>query len=382
MSSTKEETRKEETLIPPPPGQKRPYPPPTHSGHVTFIPPGTDLQCKTHYTIWGVLPSRTDIQETKPAPPPPIICIHGGPGATSAYMRPFSLLAVDYGVPVILYDQLGCGKSSLLREKKGDKAFWTVDLFVAELRNLIDVLMPLRDADEVGVMAFDLLGHSWGGQVAARFAAREGRLRVDEGKEDAEVDAELNHEVEGRRGRRTQQIAAKQRLRKLIVAQSTAVVSERQPYFAQQMANLPPPHAEAAHAALQEGGRTDTAAYQAAMDAYMERHMCRVKPWPREMLECMAALQDNDTVSSTMEGPLLDFDLRPDLKDLTAEAVPGGMLVMNGRYDQSVDEVVRPFFLLPGAKVKWVRFAESSHMAMLEETELVMAEVGKFLTHE
>ena len=96
----------------------------------------------------------------------------------------------------------------------------------------------------------------------------------------------------------------------------------------------------------------------------------------------MAALQDNDTVSSTMEGPLLDFDLRPDLKDLTAEAVPGGMLVMNGRYDQSVDEVVRPFFLLPGAKVKWVRFAESSHMAMLEETELVMAEVGKFLMHE
>jgi pimeloyl-ACP methyl ester carboxylesterase len=297
-------------------------------------------------------------------------------------MRPFSLLAVDYGVPVILYDQLGCGKSSLLREKKGDKAFWTVDLFVAELRNLIDVLMPPHD-DEIGVIAFDLLGHSWGGQVAARFAAREGRLgrlRVNKEKEDAEV--ELNHEVEGHRGRRPQHTAAKTRLRKLIVAQSTAVVSERQPHFAQQMVNLPSPHAEVAHAALQEGGRTDTVAYQAAIDAYMERHMCRVNPWPPEMLECMAALQDNDTVSSTMEGPLRDFDLRPDLRELTTEAVPGGMLVMNGRYDQSVDEVVRPFFLLPGAKVKWVRFAESSHMAMLEETETVMAEIGKFLMHE
>jgi pimeloyl-ACP methyl ester carboxylesterase len=321
-------------------------------------------------------------ETTKPAPPPPLICLHGGPGATSAYMRPFSLLAVDYGVPVILYDQLGCGKSSLLREKKGDKAFWTVDLFVAELRNLIDVLMPLHDDGEIGVTAFDLLGHSWGGQVAARFAAREGRLRVDEGKADAEVGLDHEVEAEGHGGRRPQHTASKSRLRKLIIAQSTAVVSERQPYFVQQMANLPPPHAEVAHAALQEGGRTDTPAYQAAMDAYMERHMCRVKPWPREMLECMAALQDNDTVSSTMEGPLQDFDLQPDLRELTAEAVPGGMLVMNGRYDQSVDEVVRPFLLLPGAKVKWVRFAESSHMAMLEETELVMAEVGKFLMHE
>jgi proline-specific peptidase len=258
-------------------------------------------------------------------------------------MKPFSLLHVDYGFPVILYDQLGCGQSTHLPDKKGDTDFWTIDLFVAELRNLITALGISGSGS-----SFDLLGHSWGGQLAARFAAQ-------------------------------QQLPT--RLRKLVIAQSTAVIAHRTSHFNHQMSNLPPPHGEAAKNALREN-TTSTAEYKAALTAYSKHHMCRLDPWPQELLDSMAAFEEDDTVHSTLERVLLEFDLRPDLRKLTAEAVPGGVLVFNGKYDQSVDEVVWPFFALPGARVKWVRFAESSHMAVLEETEEVMAVTGRFLMME
>jgi proline-specific peptidase len=315
-----------------PPGQKRQYPPPDHSGHVQFKPPGTSLECQTHYSLWGTLSNN---------PLPPLICIHGGPGATSAYMKPFSLLHVDYGFPVILYDQLGCGQSTHLPDKKGDTDFWTIDLFVAELQNLIAAL-------GISGSSFDLLGHSWGGQLAARFAAQQQQPT---------------------------------RLRKLVIAQSTAVIAHRTEYFNRQMESLPSPFGEAAQRALRESN-TDTAEYQAALAEYSKHHMCRLNPWPQEMLDSMAAMGEDDTVHSTLEGVLREFDIRPDLRKLTADAVPGGLLVMNGRYDQSVDEVVWPFFALPSARAKWVRFAESSHMAMLEETEEVMMVTGRFLMME
>lgn len=329
-------------INPRPPGQQRPYPAPTRSGHITFTPPGTDLECKTHYSIWGTLNS------TKT----PLVCIHGGPGATSAYMKPFSLLFVDYEIPVIVYDQLGCGQSTHLRETKGDTSLWTVDLFVAELRNLLDALE---------ISTFDLLGHSWGGQLAARFAAQQPTSTSTSNEQ--------------------RQVQRAPQLRKLVIAQSTAYIAQRTPYFEAQMANLPAPHGAAALLA-QQTGDTTTPAYKAAQSAYAEHHMCRVSPWPQEMVDCMAALRDDDTVSSTFSPGLIEDDFRPDLRLLTEQVVPGGMLVCNGKFDQSVDEVVRPYYELPSAKREWVQFGESSHMAMLEETEEVVRVVGGFLTRE
>ena len=80
-----------------------------------------------------------------------------------------------------------------------------------------------------------------------------------------------------------------------------------------------------------------------------------------------------------MEVPLTQFDLRPDLKRLTGEQVPGGILVISSKYDSSVEEVVEPFFALPSARVKWVRLAVGGHMSVLEETEEVVRVVGRFL---
>lgn len=326
-----------------PPGQQRPYPAPTKSGNIAFTPPGTTLQCETHYSIYGTLDNSNN-------PKPPLVCIHGGPGATSIYMRPFSLLNVDYEVPVIIYDQLGCGESTRLRDKKGDASFWTLDLFVAELRNLLQGLQ---------IETVDLLGHSWGGCVAVRFAAQQ-QIHTPNSQ------------------------GSKVQLRKLTIAQSTAKLSDRQPYFEKQLESLPPPHREAAKLAHQTGD-TDTPAYKAALSAYSHHHMCRLSPWPSEFTDCMAAMREDDTVSSAFDGDEDPFDLLPDIRALSGEVVPGGLLIFNGRYDQSVDEVVRPFWelsRLPEERKEWVRFGLSGHMAMLEETEEVMRVVGRFMMRE
>lgn len=56
-------------------------------------------------------------------------------------------------------------------------------------------------------------------------------------------------------------------------------------------------------------------------------------------------------------------------------------LLINGRYDEAQDEVVEPFF--KGIeKVKWVRFAESSHMPHMEEPEEYLKVVRDFLELE
>jgi L-proline amide hydrolase len=62
----------------------------------------------------------------------------------------------------------------------------------------------------------------------------------------------------------------------------------------------------------------------------------------------------------------------------TVEKVVVPTLLINGKYDEAQDEVMEPFFkLIP--KVKWVRFAESSHLPQLEETEEFLKVVVNFL---
>jgi L-proline amide hydrolase len=89
----------------------------------------------------------------------PLVTLHGGPGATHDYILAMADLACD-GRAVIFYDQLGNGRSTHLPERGAD--FWTVDLFVRELHNLVDAL-GLRRGHHV-------LGQSWGGFLAQEYA--------------------------------------------------------------------------------------------------------------------------------------------------------------------------------------------------------------------
>lgn len=121
---------------------------------IPFKIPHIDPPCSTYYKIIGSLSSES----------PPLIILHGGPGTGHEYLLPFGLLWQQFGIPVVLYDQIGCAASTHLPETNGDKTFWQEKLFVDELNNLVD---SLRLHDGPG---YSVLGHGWGGIIAAAFA--------------------------------------------------------------------------------------------------------------------------------------------------------------------------------------------------------------------
>ena len=122
-------------------------------GEVEFKISGIEKTCKTWYKVFGNIKSSTRV---------PLVVLHGGPGVTHSYLLSIADLVKTHEIPVILYDQIGCGRSTHLQEKNGDTSFWTEQLFIDELHNLLDHL-GIHDN-------YDVLGQSWGGMLGSRFA--------------------------------------------------------------------------------------------------------------------------------------------------------------------------------------------------------------------
>lgn len=80
-------------------------------------------------------------------PGTPIVLLHGGPGYSSYYLK--SLEALHDERPVVIYDQLGAGKS----DRVSDTALFNIPHFVAELDSL---------RAHLGYAKWHVLGHSWG----------------------------------------------------------------------------------------------------------------------------------------------------------------------------------------------------------------------------
>lgn len=126
-------------------------------GEVEFSIPAAGKPCKTWYKVFGNL--STDRTQR------PLVVLHGGPGVSHEYLLPLLDLTAAYSIPLVLYDQVGTGLSTHIPEKNGDTSFWTIELFLNELDNL---LAHLGIADD-----YDLLGHSWGGILGASHAVRQ-----------------------------------------------------------------------------------------------------------------------------------------------------------------------------------------------------------------
>ncbi|KAK4186327.1 Alpha/Beta hydrolase protein [Podospora australis] len=318
------------TDYPLPPGQVRPYPPPTRTGTVLFRVPPTNNLAETSYSIWGNLsPKKT-----------PLIVLHGGPGIPHDYLLPISLINSDYGTPVVMYDQLGCGRSTHFSSPAPPSSFWSIDLFIAELDNLIRSL---------GITTFDLLGHSWGGMLAVSFT-----------------------------------LAQPTGLRKLVLCSTAADMATYVTVASELRSFLPP----ACQTILSQADRSSQD-YAAAMLEFYRRHLCRIAdPFPEELMRSLGEMANDNSVHTAMNGPdelhvtgsLKNWSCVQQLAGITDKTVPGGVLLINGQFDEAQDACVLPFFLRIKARVKWVQFALSAHMAQLEETEKFVRVVGAFLS--
>ena len=265
---------------------------------------------------------------------PPLIALHGGPGCTHDYIDSFKDIA-DSGRAVVHYDQIGNGRSTHLPEKGAD--FWTVDLFIDELDNLIDHL-GVREA-------YCVIGQSWGGMLGAEFAVRR---------------------PEG--------------LRALVIANSPASmelwVSE-----ANRLRRDLPDDVQRTLTAHEVAGTTDTQAYQDAVAVFYARHVCRIQPLPEEVARTFAAIDADPTVYHTMNGPS-EFHvigtLRPwsIIDRVSAIAVP--TLLISGAFDEATPAAVQPYAdHIPD--VRWQIFEHSSHMPHVEQRAEFMACVTVFL---
>jgi L-proline amide hydrolase len=280
---------------------------------------------ETWYRITGTL---------EPDGPTPLVLVHGGPGATHDYLLSMADLA-EHGRAVIHYDQLGNGKSTHYPERGAD--FWTVELFVRELHNLVDAL-GIRDRHHV-------LGQSWGGFLAQEYAL-------------------------------TQPAG----LRSLVLADTAASFPDFVSEANRLRAELPP-EVEATLRSHEEAGTTDDPAYMEACLVFYGRHVCRVE-WPPEVAASFDWIERDPTVYHTMNGPS-EFHVVGSIKDwqvkdrLAEIRVP--TLLVSGRYDEATPSLQQ--VLLDGIEgSEWVVFEESSHMPHVEERADYMRVVGDWLS--
>ncbi|NWD82374.1 proline iminopeptidase-family hydrolase [Pseudomonas reactans] len=264
---------------------------------------------------------------------PPLIVAHGGPGCTHDYVDSFKDLAAT-GRAVVHYDQIGNGRSTHLPDAPSE--YWAVDLFLAELNNLIAHL---------GIRDYALLGQSWGGILGAEHAVR--------------------------------QPAG---LKALIIANSPASMalwSEA----ANELRQALPAEVQATLLQHERAGTTDSAEYRAASDVFYARHVCRVQPMPAEVARTFAAIDADPTVYHAMNGPT-EFHVIGSMRDWTIidrlSRIQVPTLLISGRYDEATPATVQPF--ADGiADVQWQIFEQSSHMPHVEERDACMACVARFL---
>ncbi|KAH9843848.1 proline iminopeptidase [Rhodofomes roseus] len=304
-------------------------PVPVTEGFAPLSVPGAGKPCQTYYKIFGEVKSGVT----------PLIALHGGPGATMNYLLSLADLAEPpYDIPVVLYDQVGCGGSTLLPEKAGDVDFWTVQLFVDEFHNLMK---------HIGIETYDVLGHSWGSMLGLEIAVRQPTG-----------------------------------LRRLILSSGLASMKLWEEATRKLLNTLPPDVVETINK-HERAGTFDSPEYAEAMVAYNQQFVCRLDPYPPEVLATFKALED-PTVYGTMEGPseftitgsLKTWNITPQLPKIT---VP--VLITNGAYDEAADSVIAPVWkALP--RVKWYTFPDSSHMAQWEERAKFMQVIAGYVKLE
>jgi L-proline amide hydrolase len=294
----------------------------TKSGTVSFVIEGERFE--TWYRVDGSL--RDDR--------PPLIALHGGPGGTHDYLTPLAELAKD-GFCVVLYDQLGNGNSTHLNDRDND--FWTVQLFVQELQNLIR---------QLGIGNHHILGQSWGGFLAQEYA--------------------LTHPPG---------------LRSLLLADTAASM----PDFVAECTRLRsalPTDVEATLQQHETAGSTSDPSYAAACEVFYKRHLCRLEPWPPELVRTLEQQTSDPTVYLTMNGPsdffvtgsIRNWDVKGRLQQIDVPT-----LILSGRYDQATPALQETLLSrIPSSD--WVLFERSSHLPHLEEREQFLETASSWLT--
>jgi len=260
----------------------------------------------------------------------PVLCLHGGPGATHWYLEPLEALA-GTGRRAVFYDQLGCGASS----QPHDPSLWTVELFV-------DEVAAVRRA--LGLERVHLFGNSWGGMLAMEVA-----------------------------------LTQPEWLASLVLASSPASIPQWVEETGRLRAQLPE-DVQATLTRHEQAGTTGSPEYEEACLVFYRRHVCRLDPWPECVTRTFAELSRE--VYETMNGPsefhvtgtLREWSVVPRLGEIRVPA-----LVVSGEHDEATPAISRTVHEgIPGSEL--VILDGCSHMAHVEQPERYVALLDEFLS--
>ncbi|KAI0395126.1 proline iminopeptidase [Xylariaceae sp. FL0594] len=295
-------------------------------GTIVFRDPKISKPCQTWYKLYGKLER------------PPLLVLHGGPGAGHDYMIPLVDVYRELGIPVLFYDQIGCGRSTHFPEKMGDDSFWNFDLFLNELENLVTHF-------ELHRLGFYLLGQSWGGMLGASYAS-----------------------------------SRPAGLRKLILAGSPASI----PLYikgCRELLSKPPEAVRKTIEECEQKGDFESVEYEAASAVFYARHFCRLDPYPDPVQASFRNLKEDPAAYMTMQGPS-EFTIIGNFKDWEgwreAQNIEVDVLLLNGKYDEATDACVEPWFRHI-SRIRWVTLEKSAHLSHYDERERFMELCAAFL---
>jgi proline iminopeptidase len=259
----------------------------------------------------------------------PLLMLHGGPGGQSCSFTVLEDLAHER--PLVIYDQLGSGRS----ERPTDPSLWRTERFV-------DELAAVRNG--LGLRRVHLLGHSWGGALAAEYLI----TRKPDGVQS-------------------------------VVFSSPLLSTARWVADARKLRSTLPEPLQAALSRCESVETADDEGCKAADEAFSERFVRGVKSLA-DLTACDGSSRNTQiyrqmwgAAEFTATGSLRDFDRTGQLGDLHLP-----VLFLAGRRDEAVPATVDEFrSRVPGARM--TVFENSAHSSYRTETARYVQVVGDFL---
>lgn len=262
----------------------------------------------------------------------PLIILHGGPGGCVERYEPLEQLA-NYGIPVIFYDQLGCGYS---RAPKGNEHLWTFDTFMDELENVIKFF---------NLKKVKILGHSWGGMLALEWICKRKPNNIE----------------------------------KLILFSTLPSTKIWNDEHLKMIEEFPKEQKMALLNEL-EGKQYNKKDYKTGLKRFYQEHVSKKsdkkyifvrKRFPKTNKEIYEKMWGKSELFGT--GTLSNYDVTKQLKDINIET-----LILSGAFDESTP-TMNELMNKEIKKSKWILFKKSHHIAYSEEPELVLDEIIKFI---
>ena len=262
----------------------------------------------------------------------PLIILHGGPGGCVERYEPLEKLA-DFGIPLIFYDQLGCGYSKV---PKNHKISWNFRIFLDEFENLVKYF---------NLKKYNILGHSWGGMLALEYVC--------------------NFKHDG--------------LQKLILFStlpSTKIWNEEHVKMLDEFS----PSEKAAILAERDGKNYDKNEHKKAIKKFYKNHVgkrskdlypFKTKRFPKTNKEIYEKMWGKSELFGT--GTLIDWSVEDKLKNIDVPT-----LILSGSLDESspaMNELMNKE--IKGSK--WVLLKKSHHIGYVEEADLVLDLIKNFI---